>query len=355
MSTVRVPSCKPNNPRRRPATAPAAPAPPRPLTNGAAAPSAGSGALGARSGGRSADVCGSVSPRRQLPMGAAHRRLHGLQGPRRARARAAPLFLQSWRSAPKGIQLDAALAGAEPGASFWAQVKRANFGLPSDRLRRWCGTCARQHEGAIDVVNKRCEDCQKKRPNFGMPDERKARWCAPAPPPAPTPLTLALRPGATAARKSTRARRTSSASAARSARISSPRTACPRTTSSDGASRARPSTRARSTSWARRRAASEVPPRPPHPPKTIPLSLTRPCVVFPASAAQAIPNPTPIPQPVGMAAGQSQAVAVVAETAPSLRRHPVPVPVEQPPEKRQVCHRPFPGQEIPFGFPFCRG
>ena len=108
-----------------------------------------------------------------------------------------------------------------------------------------------------------------------MPDERKARWCAPAPPPAPTPLTLALRSGATAARKSTRARRTSSASAARSARISSPRTACPRTTSSDGASRAPPSTRAQSTSWARRRAASEVPPRPPHPLKTIPLSLTR--------------------------------------------------------------------------------
>eukprot|EP01044_Picomonas_judraskeda_P010663 COSAG03_NODE_1390_length_4180_cov_3.362411_3_plen_256_part_00 len=74
-----------------------------------------------------------------------------------------------------------------PSCNFpWAQltvgcmdckVKRANFGLPNDRLRRWCGTCARQHEGAIDVVNKRCEDCQKKRPNFGMPDERKARWC----------------------------------------------------------------------------------------------------------------------------------------------------------------------------------
>jgi hypothetical protein len=49
--------------------------------------------------------------------------------------------------------------------------------MPDDRLRRWCGTCARAHEGAIDVVNKRCEDCQKKRPNFGMPGERKARWC----------------------------------------------------------------------------------------------------------------------------------------------------------------------------------
>lgn len=57
------------------------------------------------------------------------------------------------------------------------QVKRANFGLPSDRARRWCGTCASAHEGAIDVVNKRCEDCQKKRPNFGMPSEKKARWC----------------------------------------------------------------------------------------------------------------------------------------------------------------------------------
>ena len=34
---------------------------------------------------------------------------------------------------------------------MWAQVKRANFGLPSARLRRWCGTCARPHAGAIDV------------------------------------------------------------------------------------------------------------------------------------------------------------------------------------------------------------
>jgi hypothetical protein len=103
---------------------------------------------------------------RQLPMGAIDSGVYGLQGvwP--------PHLLYFQRRAHADVLwLMVLLPPRRP------QVKRANFGLPSDRLRRWCGTCARQHEGAIDVVNKRCEDCQKKRPNFGMPEERKARWC----------------------------------------------------------------------------------------------------------------------------------------------------------------------------------
>ena len=36
--------------------------------------------------------------------------------------------------------------------------KQANFGLPADRKKRWCGRCGKKH-GAIDVVNKMCEEC----------------------------------------------------------------------------------------------------------------------------------------------------------------------------------------------------
>ena len=35
----------------------------------------------------------------------------------------------------------------------------------------------RQHPGAVDVVNKKCEDCRLKHPGFGLVGENKRRWC----------------------------------------------------------------------------------------------------------------------------------------------------------------------------------
>jgi hypothetical protein len=53
----------------------------------------------------------------------------------------------------------------------------ANFGLPAEGKKRWCGGCAKGHAGAGDVANKKCEDCGLKQPNFGLPAEGKTRWC----------------------------------------------------------------------------------------------------------------------------------------------------------------------------------
>jgi hypothetical protein len=37
---------------------------------------------------------------------------------------------------------------------------------------------ANAHTGAVDVSNKKCEDCELKAPRFGLPSEGKKRWCA---------------------------------------------------------------------------------------------------------------------------------------------------------------------------------
>jgi hypothetical protein len=57
------------------------------------------------------------------------------------------------------------------------QLKQPTFGLPSDRTKRWCSGCAKGHAGAVNVVDKKCEECQLKIPNFGLPAEGKKRWC----------------------------------------------------------------------------------------------------------------------------------------------------------------------------------
>ena len=184
-------------------------------------------------------------------------------------------------------------AGRAEGALVRARAApRADAANPRPPLR--CHGCSQKHPGAENVVSKRCEECKNKQPSYGMPSDNKQRWCQPCSTKHPGAINLVGK--------------------------------------KKGGQR------------------GTTPPSPSS--QNHPAEPNPPCVFFPASAAQAIPNPTPVPQPVGMAAGQSQAVAVVAESAPSLRRHPVPVPVEQPPEKRQVCLRPFPGQEIPFEFPF---
>lgn len=59
------------------------------------------------------------------------------------------------------------------------QLKRASFGLPSENgKKRWCGSCARDQMGAVNVEKKGCEDCGLTRPSFGLPSEGKMRWCS---------------------------------------------------------------------------------------------------------------------------------------------------------------------------------
>jgi hypothetical protein len=43
---------------------------------------------------------------------------------------------------------------------------------------RWCGICAKAHEGAIDIGRRKCETCQVKTPSFGFVSDGKARWCS---------------------------------------------------------------------------------------------------------------------------------------------------------------------------------
>jgi hypothetical protein len=60
----------------------------------------------------------------------------------------------------------------------------ASLGFPAQGKARWCTGCAKAHTGAVNVVNKKCEDCQLKLPSFGLPSEgtsvrdRKVRWCS---------------------------------------------------------------------------------------------------------------------------------------------------------------------------------
>ena len=57
-------------------------------------------------------------------------------------------------------------------------LKHPVFGLPGEKTRRWCASCAKQHPGAADLANKKCEDCKMTQPKYGLPGERKGSWCA---------------------------------------------------------------------------------------------------------------------------------------------------------------------------------
>ena len=59
------------------------------------------------------------------------------------------------------------------------QLKLPSFGLPAEGTGRWrwCGGCAKGHAGAVDISHKKCEDCGLKQPHFGLPAEGKTRWC----------------------------------------------------------------------------------------------------------------------------------------------------------------------------------
>ena len=43
------------------------------------------------------------------------------------------------------------------------KAKHAGFGLGADKKKRWCGKCAKSHEGAMYLASgpkKMCEDCK---------------------------------------------------------------------------------------------------------------------------------------------------------------------------------------------------
>ena len=48
----------------------------------------------------------------------------------------------------------------------------------NEGVLRWCSVCAKaSHPGAIDLMNKKCEECAVKPRNHGLLLERKSRWC----------------------------------------------------------------------------------------------------------------------------------------------------------------------------------
>jgi hypothetical protein len=58
--------------------------------------------------------------------------------------------------------------------------KHASFGSKVDRKVRWCGSCvkANGHDGAVNLNAKMCEDCNQKMASFGSQTDRKKRWCS---------------------------------------------------------------------------------------------------------------------------------------------------------------------------------
>eukprot|EP01050_Picozoa_sp_SAG11_P027361 SAG11_NODE_6898_length_1229_cov_1.825664_1_plen_154_part_00 len=58
------------------------------------------------------------------------------------------------------------------------KLKHAHFGNPTNGRRRWCGGCAKQHRGAIDISFKKCEGCGVKAACFGELHNRRRQWCS---------------------------------------------------------------------------------------------------------------------------------------------------------------------------------
>ena len=58
--------------------------------------------------------------------------------------------------------------------------KHARYGLPGERKKRWCSSCAAAIGNKVVRVQqpKMCEGCGLKAPTYGLPAERKKRWCS---------------------------------------------------------------------------------------------------------------------------------------------------------------------------------
>jgi hypothetical protein len=52
----------------------------------------------------------------------------------------------------------------------------ASFGRLAEGKKRWCFGCAKAHKGAVNVVSKKCEDCQLKQPCYRRPADGN-KWC----------------------------------------------------------------------------------------------------------------------------------------------------------------------------------
>jgi hypothetical protein len=59
-------------------------------------------------------------------------------------------------------------------------LKQPNFGLLAEGRRRWCSGCAKPHAAAVDLTNRRCEDCQTKVATCGLlvDGKKDKRWCS---------------------------------------------------------------------------------------------------------------------------------------------------------------------------------
>ena len=55
------------------------------------------------------------------------------------------------------------------------QNKRPVFGLPTDKVAQYCGTCKK--DGMVDIKSPKCIVCQNKQPVFGMPTDKVAQYC----------------------------------------------------------------------------------------------------------------------------------------------------------------------------------
>ncbi len=59
-------------------------------------------------------------------------------------------------------------------------TKHAGFGDREERVKRWCGKCAKaMGMGAINLAAQLCTECGLKHAGYGMLDDRKKLWCGP--------------------------------------------------------------------------------------------------------------------------------------------------------------------------------
>eukprot|EP01052_Picozoa_sp_SAG31_P036581 SAG31_NODE_4591_length_3107_cov_18.766955_1_plen_191_part_00 len=56
-------------------------------------------------------------------------------------------------------------------------LKHPSFALGVRGRRRWCSACAKDHPGAVNTAAAKCEGCGLKYPSFARVHEGKRRWC----------------------------------------------------------------------------------------------------------------------------------------------------------------------------------
>ena len=82
---------------------------------------------------------------------------------RRFVAAGLPLLEQAWWCVPTGHAGAVDIANAQRKKCEDCRQKVPCFGRHDENLARWCSGCAKQHDGAVDVVHKKCNGCAKQR------------------------------------------------------------------------------------------------------------------------------------------------------------------------------------------------